>query len=189
MANLNLISVIIPTFNRADYIAEAVNSVFSQTYKSFELIIIDDGSTDHTRRLLQTIDGVFHYFWQDNRGIAAARNVGVDHATGNFLAFLDDDDIWLEDKLKIQMEIFNQSTETDVVYGQFQQFISPELNQEEKKRLRHLDGKVLPAPLPGSMLIRRDAFHQVGRFDESLNIGVEMDWYARLTEQKCKTTA
>ena len=185
MTNEERISVIIPTYNRGNYILEAVESVLSQTYRRLELIVVDDGSTDDTGRILSELEADLIYIRQENRGFAAARNVGVDNSSGSFLAFLDSDDIWLEDKLRMQMEVFEQSPETDVVYGRARQFISPELAEDEKAPLLHMDGKDLPSPIACSMLIPRQAFERVGPFDESLCIGVEMDWYARLSDQKC----
>ncbi|MCP4711182.1 MAG: glycosyltransferase family 2 protein, partial [Planctomycetes bacterium] len=146
MAKDKLISVIIPTFNRANYIEEAVNSVLSQTYDAIELIIIDDGSTDNTRQLLSEYGDELRYYRQDNQGIAAARNRGVTHATGDYLAFLDSDDIWMKDKLQRQMAVLEQIPQISVVYGHAEQFISPELDEETKRRFTHLDGKRLPSP-------------------------------------------
>jgi glycosyltransferase involved in cell wall biosynthesis len=185
MTNEERISVIVPTYNRGNYILEAVESVLSQTYRLVELIVVDDGSTDDTGRILSELEADLIYIRQENRGFAAARNVGVDNSSGSFLAFLDSDDIWLEDKLRMQMEVFEHSPETDVVYGRARQFISPELAEDEKAPLLHMDGKDLPSPLACSMLIRRRAFERVGPFDESLCIGVEMEWYARLSDRKC----
>jgi len=177
-----LISVIIPTFNSVSYISEAVNSVLSQTYSPVELIVINDGSTDSTREILASIQAPFQYIYQANGGTGAARNAGVEASSGDFLAFLDSDDIWLSDKLQRQMEVFEQNPETDVVYGQAMQFCSPELNDQERARLEHVTGRAQPAPIAPAMLIRRRAFEQVGAFDVSLRIGVEMEWYGRLCD-------
>ncbi|MFM7737320.1 MAG: glycosyltransferase, partial [Alphaproteobacteria bacterium] len=98
------------------------------------------------------------------------------------VAFLDDDDLWEPDKLSLQAKFLAAHPATDVVYGHMRQFASPELTDEVRARFRHLDGQVLPSPLPTSMLIRRAAFERVGPFDEALQIGTDMDWYARLRD-------
>ncbi len=183
-----LISVIIPTFNRASYIVEAVESVLTQSYAPVELIVVDDGSTDDTRQILMGLSEKFHYLRRENSGVAAARNAGIAIATGSFLAFLDSDDLWLNDKLQQQVALFLRTPATDLVYGHAEQFVSAELNNRERARFRHMDGMVIPSPIAASLLIRRATFDRVGPFDESLSIGVDMDWYARMSEQPFKVT-
>jgi glycosyltransferase involved in cell wall biosynthesis len=101
-----LISVIIPTFNRSGVLLRAIHSVLNQSYKHFELIVVDDGSTDETERLLKPFieNQSIQYVRQDNKGVSSARNRGVSHASGEWLAFLDSDDEWLEDKLLHQIK-------------------------------------------------------------------------------------
>lgn len=183
----SLISVIIPSHNRAGYVVEAIQSVLAQTWPRRELIVVDDGSTDNTAEVLASHVGRLTYIRQENRGIGAARNAGVARSSGEFIAFLDDDDVWLPNKLELQMHVFHERPETAAVYGHAEQFISPELDVESAARLRHIAGKVQPAPIAGSLLIRRQAFDQVGPFDEGLRIGIEMDWYARLCDLGLKT--
>lgn len=178
-----MVSVIIPTYNRAAYLGEAITSVLDQDWNALELIVIDDGSSDATPDILRGLPEGVRWLRQDNRGIGAARNVGIGLATGEFLAFLDSDDRWCPDKLSRQLGVFEQAPETDAVYGQAEQFISPELTGTERARLQHLDKRVVPAPIASSLLIRRSAFNLVGPFDESFQIGVDMDWYARLCER------
>lgn len=182
-----LISVIVPTYNRADYIAEAVESALAQTYAPLELIVVDDGSTDNTPVVLATYVDRLAYIRQENRGIGAARNAGVARSAGEFVAFLDDDDRWLPDKLRLQMEAFREAPDLDAVYGHAEQFISPELDARSAARLRRFPGKAQPAPIACALLIRREGFDRVGPFDEALRIGVDMDWYARLCESGLKT--
>lgn len=186
MAN-PLISVIIPTYNRADYIVEAVESALAQSYAPSELIVIDDGSTDATAAILAPYADRLTYVRQDNQGIGAARNHGVARSAGEFIAFLDSDDLWLPDKLRWQMDAFRQTPDLDAVYGHAEQFVSPELDAASAARLRHLAGKIQPAPIACALLIRREAFDRVGPFDPALRIGVDMDWYARLCERGVKT--
>lgn len=185
--SLPLISVVIPTRNRAHYLVEAIESVLAQSYGNREIIVVDDGSTDHTADIVAAFGDRVRFVRQENRGTGAARNAGITHAAGEFLAFLDDDDTWTEGKLARQMRVFQTAPETDAVYGHMEQFVSPELDDEQRARFRHLAGQVIPAPIAPAMLIRRASFDRVGLFDESLPIGLEMDWYARLCEAGLKT--
>lgn len=104
----DLVSVIIPTYNRENTIKESVESVLSQTYSNIEVIVVDDGSTDNTQKILQNIkDPRLQVVYQKNQGACAARNNGIRHAQGKFISFNDSDDIWLKDKLEYQMRIMN----------------------------------------------------------------------------------
>lgn len=104
--NKPTVSVIIPTYNRADCLTRSIDSVLSQDYKEYEIIVVDDGSTDNTRKILQPYmdKGLIRYMYQDNAGCAAARNTGINAAKGDWIAFLDSDDRWLPDKLAVQMQ-------------------------------------------------------------------------------------
>jgi glycosyltransferase involved in cell wall biosynthesis len=182
-----LISVIIPTWNREQYLREAIDSVLGQSYENREIIVVDDGSTDGTVDMVSRFGDRVLLLRQDNRGTGAARNAGIAQAAGTFLAFLDDDDVWADAKLLRQMQAFDDAPDTDAVYGHMEQFVSPEIDDDQRSRFRHLNGQVIPAPIAPAMLIRRASFDRVGPFDESLQIGVEIDWYARLCEAGLKT--
>lgn len=99
MTSKPLVSIIMPTYNRADSIVHAVNSVLKQTYPSIEVLVVDDGSTDHTRSVLENIEGI-RYILQEHGGQAKARNTGLQHASGKIIASLDSDDIWYPDFLE-----------------------------------------------------------------------------------------
>ena len=110
-----LVSVIIATYNREKLIMEAINSVLAQTYQNFEIIIVDDGSTDNTRDLIESInDPRIKYIYQENAGCAAARNTGIDNANGEYIAILDSDDLWLPKKLEKQIQFMNTHPEVGV---------------------------------------------------------------------------
>lgn len=111
------VSVIIPTFNRCHYLIEAVDSVLAQTYENIEVIVIDDGSTDGTNETLKDRYGEkIIYFWQENRGESVARNLGVSIAKGEYIAFVDSDDLWLPGKLSRQMSILRNDPEIAAVF-------------------------------------------------------------------------
>ena len=110
-------SVIIPTYNDGLYLAEALESVFAQTFQDYEVIVIDDGSTDATQRLLKPYMGRIHYVYQENQGAYLARNTGIRRAKGEFIAFLDADDIWVQEKLERQNQYLQAHPEIGMVHG------------------------------------------------------------------------
>ncbi|WP_017655069.1 glycosyltransferase family 2 protein [Fortiea contorta] len=180
-----LISVIIPVYNRDRYLAEAIESVLAQTYPAIELIVVDDGSSDRSAEVAQRYPLIYHY--QPNGGIGSARNAGIALATGEFLAFLDSDDIWVTDKLSKQMAAFETDPTLEVVFGYTQQFYSPELDETFRQSIRCPE-QPIAGYLSNMMLIRRSTFLQVGLFNPELKCGIDIEWYGRAAEQKLKMT-
>jgi len=176
-----LISVVIPCYNRDRYLAEAIESVLGQTYPAIELIVIDDGSSDRSGEIAQSYP--LKYRYQSNRGIGAARNAGIAIATGEFLAFLDSDDIWVKDKLATQMAVFIDNPDTEAVFGYAQNFYSPELDQNFRNRIR-CPQQPIAAYLPSSMLIKRSAFLRIGLFDEKSKMVADLGWYIAAMEHQ-----
>ncbi len=103
------VSVIITTYNRPHYVVEAVKSVLTQTYSNLEIIVVDDGSTEETAKALEVFGSKIRYFYQANQGVSAARNFGIEQTTGEYVAFLDDDDLWLAQKLERQMTVLEDN--------------------------------------------------------------------------------
>ncbi len=175
-----LISVIIPSYNAAAYVGEAIDSVLAQAYDNIELILVDDGSTDHTAEVARQYADSLRYIYQENGGIGAARNTGVRASSGNLLAFLDADDIWVANKLVLQLAAFARQPELDVVYGHARQFYSPEVSEEFKNQKGYAK-EVMPATLSTAMLIKRDSFLRVGYYQEGDWI-VDQQWYLESQE-------
>ena len=173
------ISVVIPAFNAARYIAEAIESAFAQSLQPAEIIVVDDGSTDGTGELVRQWSNV-SLVRQDNAGVAAALNHGIRLAQGELIAFLSADDVWLREKLQLQVAAASQPGQ--LVFGHMQHFISPELPAETAKSL-----VCPPDPMPafsaGTLLTRRDAFATVGTLREDFAVGEFMEWYGRATDQ------
>lgn len=118
-----LVSIVIPCYNRANIVRETIDSVLAQTYAKFEVILIDDGSTDNTREVITTYDDRrIRYFYKANGGLSAARNSGLDSARGEFIAFLDSDDVWQSWKLSAQVEIFRRHPEAGLVWSDMSAF-------------------------------------------------------------------
>jgi glycosyltransferase involved in cell wall biosynthesis len=104
-----IVSIVIPTYNRAWTLSQAIDSVLNQAYCNRELIVVDDGSTDHTKALLATYGEKIKIILQENRGVSAARNRGIEMASGEYIALLDSDDIWLPEKIESQIQFFKEN--------------------------------------------------------------------------------
>jgi glycosyltransferase involved in cell wall biosynthesis len=166
-----------PVFNGERYVAEAIESILVQEYRHIEIIAVNDGSTDGTEEAVRSYAGV-RYLYQPRQGISAARNRGIKNSYGEFVAFLDADDLWTKDKLKVQTALFRADPGLDMVFGHAEQFYSPELEESLKGTIHFATGS-LPGYLPGAMLVRREAFLRVGFFDAGLRVGEFIDWYMR----------
>ena len=171
------ISVIIPTFNRKKYLGEAIESILKQDYQPMEIIVIDDGSTDNTETLMKKYPDV-HYVYQENTGQAAARNRGIALAKGEYLAFLDSDDIWLAGKLHLQMNYMQNHPEVKMLFGHVQQFCTEEYKSLHSKEAT----KVLPGLFLGTLLMRKKDFMEIGYLQTQLHVGEFIEWFSRAKE-------
>ncbi len=185
MEDKPLVSVIIPVYNGERYLAEAIESVLAQTYRPVELIVVDDGSTDGSADAARSFASVT-YCLQHNQGIGAARNRGIDLSKGSFFSFLDQDDIWVNNKLLYQMIAFDESPELDMVFGYTLQFFSPDMDENLKAKLR-LAGEVMPGYVAGTLLTKRESFFRAGYFATNWRLGEFIDWYLKATELGLKS--
>jgi glycosyltransferase involved in cell wall biosynthesis len=172
--------VIIPVYNGEKYLRESIDSIFSQTYTSIEVIVVDDGSTDQSKAIAHSFPQI-RYLFQNNSGHASARNRGIRAANGDYISFLDADDVWLPEKLSLQISAFKALPELEIVTGHVRQFLSPEIefNFESKPSVSK---KPLPGYSPIAILVRRDLFENVGFFHENLQVGETISWFARAME-------
>ncbi len=184
-ATSSLVSVIIPVYNGARYLAEAIESVRAQTFRPLEIIVVDDGSEDDSAAVAQGFAEV-RCLPQPHEGAAAARNRGVAVARGEFLAFLDADDLWAPDKLQRQMALMKERTGLEAVFGGVEQFRDPGL--DEKARFKNMDVGMKGMHV-GAMLIRRVAFNRVGPFRTRFSTGEFIDWWARAMEKDLQSAA
>lgn len=183
--HLPRVSVIIPTYNRSRMLKEAIDSVLGQDYPHFDLVVVDDGSTDATAELLKTYGQDLVVIRQPNRGVSAARNAGIAAASGRYIAFLDSDDLWLPQKLSRQVRFFNQCPDalvcqTEEIWMRNGRRVNPGL------RHRKLSGMIFEPSLhlclvsPSAVMIRRSLFRAVGLFDESLPACEDYDLWLRV---------
>jgi len=189
-----LVSAVIPVYNGERYLREAIESALSQDYPKLEVVVIDDGSSDGSAGITQSYAGLAHaslarhplrYHHQDNAGLSAAQNAGVQHARGEFIAFLDCDDVWTPGKISLQMETFSTQPELDMVFGHVEQFVSPELLQDTQGETPgevQNDAAIMPGYSTGTLLARRDVFQRAGLFSSEFRLGEFLDWYARATD-------
>ena len=171
-----LVTSIIPAFNREKYIAEAIESVLNQTYRNIEIIVIDDGSTDNTPRILSSYNGKIKYFLQPNSGASAARNSGISKASGDFISFLDSDDLWEKNKISLQMECFENNPGIDICLCNTKIF--------SEKKITDFDQKyIIATPYHlCSILIKKDVLKRVGYFKTNLKSGEDTDFFLRIKE-------
>jgi len=190
-----MISIIIPTYNRAQYLKEALDSVLSQDYfsnahgpDSYELIVIDDGSTDDTRRVVDSYESEIKYTFKPHRGVSSARNLGLKLSKGDFIAFLDSDDIWKKEKIRLQMKYMKAHPEAVVCCTQETWIRNGVFVNPRKKHRKHsgwIFDKVLPLCLLSlsSALFRRSLFDEIGVFDEDLPACEDYDLGIRLAHK------
>lgn len=177
------VSVIIPVYNGAAFLAEAVQSVLRQTHQPREIIVVDDGSTDDSAWVVARFGDRVCYVYQPNSGPPAARNHGLSMAQGDVICFLDADDLWLEDTLATQLGYLSNHPDVDIVVGQTQRFWQtdavghPEIGHFKSRPLLSF----------GSAAIRRRVFARVGLCDETLLYTDDVDWFFRARERRIST--
>jgi GT2 family glycosyltransferase len=178
-AQLPLISVIIPVYNGAPFLAQAVETILRQNYPAIEIIVIDDGSSDGIEAAVKNLPADVRFFRQDNGGAASARNRGIKDASGELLAFLDVDDLWPENKIAIMVEALLANSALDVVQGYAQVMTrNPESGVYEYSGNPE---ESYPFYI-GAALYRRRAFETIGLFDPHLRFSEDSDWFARARE-------
>jgi glycosyltransferase involved in cell wall biosynthesis len=185
------ISVIIPTYNRADLVGETIESVLRQTFDDFEIIIVDDGSTDATKEVVRRFDGSIKYLYQENHGRCYARNKGFEASSGDYVCFLDSDDVLNPRMIERQVSLLESKSDLGFVYSDYQ-FINrageilpkPEIYSAHPLRR----GKIFQflicldfIPSPSAVLARRGCINATGLFDPSLNNAEDWDWLLRMT--------
>lgn len=189
MSENTTVSVIIPTFNRSGFLRMAIQSVARQTYQDWECIIVDDGSTDNTREIVDGLarqDGRMKYFFKENGGQGSARNLGLEKARGEFIAFLDSDDEWLPEKLERQITLLLKNPKFDFCYTA-DIILDEKTGRRAVKRWNHVGDLSfvklagIAVSVPSSHLYKKEVFQQVGLFDtDRCLIGLEdNDWSLR----------
>lgn len=186
------VSVIIPTYNRASKLMKSIESVLNQTYSNIELVVVDDGSTDNTQELVESInDERINYIkLPHNRGASGARNAGVEYSKGKIIAFEDSDDLWKKEKLEKQMSYWKEHPEFSMIYCQYNMHVSGEVcNVPDKDWYGEFEGDIFPWLLlrntvgAPTMLMYKESFLKVGGFDTTLRSLEDWDFAVRFAEK------
>jgi glycosyltransferase involved in cell wall biosynthesis len=186
-----LISVVIPTYNSASFLPQSVESVLQQTYDNFEVIIVDDGSTDDTETVLLPYKEKIRYIKKANSGPSGARNLGIAEARGEFIAFQDADDIWVPEKLQLQMDYLTNHPKIAVLHTDLTQFNHQgEVSFSLKERYGSIPSGYIfeellvnHAVTLSTIIVRRSCIDEVGAFDESLIGAEDYNFYLRLARK------
>ena len=185
------ISVIIPTYNRAKFLPKTLNSIINQSYQIDEIIVVDDGSSDNTKEVVQNFISEYpfiKYFYQENSGVSSARNKGIKVALNEWIAFCDSDDIWLEDKIKFQVEFLQKNphilfTHTNEIWLRNDKII------KQKSKYKKVSGDCFVQNLPNTLigastvLLHKSIFEDIGYFDENLIACEDYDMWLRIARK------
>lgn len=189
--NTPLVSVIITTYNREKYLDEAISSVINQTFKNFEILVIDDGSKQNYAENICNKYKDCYYFFKNNGGVSSARNYGIRKSKGTYIAFLDDDDYWKPNKLEKQVKLLSKYTDVDCIHSSLEVIdeAGKRLNKNlgaTKQKAHKRSGFVFWNALgvwlvkASTPLIRKKVFTKGLLFDESLEVGEDTDFYQRM---------
>lgn len=185
-----LVSIILPVYNGARFLRQALESATAQTYPNFEIVVMDDGSTDESaviaqsmieQSMIQQSFSKVRYFYQTNQGIAAARNRAITLAAGELLAFLDHDDVWAPNKLEVQVKYLEAHPDISLVLANERLFFthgysSPVWLNHKLMQSDHL------GLVPGTWLLRKSVFEQVGWLDSHFRVSDDVDWFLRFLD-------
>ena len=184
MVQTEIISVVIPAYNSAGYIGEAIESVLQQSVPPQEIIVVDDGSTDETETIVKNFEDRICYVYQKRSGVAAARNKGLELSSGDFVTFIDADDVWKKNKLEIQLKLFQQNPELEMVLGFLQRVTTR--NEDDSLHVFEGDEDGIYVLQLGCTLIKKRVFENVGNFDEEMKLSEDFDWFLRTRESGIK---
>jgi len=188
------VSIVIPTYNRAKLLKRAIHSVLNQTYQDYEIIIVDDGSTDNTEEVVRSFNDnkVIYIKHERNKGAPAARNTGIRAARGEYVAFQDSDDEWLPEKLEKQIKAFKTaSTEIGIVYTGFWRIEGDKRTFFPSPNITPKEGAIHDALLKGnfvgtpSTLVKKECFEKAGMFDEKLPMLEDWELWIRISKCYC----
>ncbi len=183
-----MISIIIPCYNSAHMVSDSINSVLESTYKDYEIILVNDGSNDNLKEVIfpYFYDNRILYIEQKNKGLSGARNTGIKNATGQYLVFLDADDIITPKKLEVQQKFLDDNPSIDLVYSNSEWFIENDLDNTREVRFPVYTGDVIEHLIFGnflhvnSVMVRKEAVVKAGLFDETLRELEDWDLWLRM---------
>ena len=182
------VSIIIPTYNQSQYLEEAMESVLNQTYQNIEIIIVDDGSTDNTSEVVKSFDNKIIYIPQKNKGASSARNAGIKKAQGQYVAFLDSDDMWIKNKLEKQIKFIQNNPEIGLLGTGCYQMV--DINKMIYKKIFPAKNETLQKDLikynpfiQSSVIIKKDVFNHIDLYDEKFKESEDYDLWLRIAQK------
>lgn len=174
------VSVVIPVFNAARYLEATLESVLDQSYLPLEIVIIDDGSWDNSRTIVQQVAPQARYYYFEHTAPPTPYNKGISLTNGDLIAFLDHDDLWLPDKLAWQVAAFRADPALAISFGMVEQFYSPDVFASPPPPER------MVGHIPSAMMVSRPVFQQIGLFNPQWQVGYFLEWVLKATEQGLK---
>lgn len=180
MADRPLVTAIIPVYNGELHVRTALESVFAQDYHPYEVIVVDDGSTDKSAEIVSEFKDV-KLIRQSNQGVAVARNVALENAQGEFIAFLDQDDMWTPNKMSVQVQYFLDHPEIQYTLTHQQFFLEPGTTMPAWFR-EELYANPHPGHVPGTLMVRREVFDKIGNFETRYSHASDSDWLFRASK-------
>ena len=190
MADGPKITAVIPSYNSAGFLPEAVESVLSQSYADVELIVVDDGSVDDTSEVIGRYGDAVKYIYKENGGVSRARNTGIEAASGEFIAFLDADDAWLPQKLELQMKVIESRSDSLAAHTDFNigdselNVVGVTISDRGDDILEDLFLKGNVIGTPSSVLVAKEVIEKTGGFDPDLSLCADWDMWIRIA---CET--
>ena len=178
------LSVVIPAYNTARFIAEALGSVLAEIDRDTEVIVVDDGSTDDTAAIAESFGPPVRVLHATHQGIGATVNRAMSEARGALIATIDADDRWLPGKTALQLAALDADPSLDAVFGHVRQFLSPEMTGPARFAF---SGEPMPGLIRGTMIVRREAWDRVGPIETGLAAGEFIGWYARAVDAGLRT--
>lgn len=175
--NNQLVSVIVPVYNGERFLRESIESILNQQYKEIEIIIIDDGSTDRSAEIAKSYENV-HYINQSNQGPSVARNMGIQTSKGNFISFLDCDDVWYSEKLKVQMKYLIDHPDIGFVFAHRKMIVEKCITKPPWYK-EHLFDNASPVLCASALLARKNVFIKVGGYNPDYRFGENAEWLTR----------
>ena len=179
MINNPLISILIPTYNNGKYISQAIESVYAQNYDNMEIIVVDDGSADNTKEIVEQYKDI-KYFYTEHKGIPFVRNLALEKSKGEYIAFLDSDDYWLSEKLNIQIQYFKEHPDCEIVFTKYKNFFEEEKIKIDKRAIREKELEAVEYKILPTALIKKTLFEKYGVFDENFQTGEDTELIYRM---------
>jgi len=183
-----LISIVMPVFNGESFLAEAIESVLAQSYQNFELIVVDDGSTDLSAHIVQSFRAQstkIQLLKQVNQGVTAARNRGILAGTGSYVAFLDQDDVWMPTALHYHLEANDEDPNLGYTLSHLECFLAENCQLPAWFGIQSV-GVPQVGYMPGTLMAKRVVFDELGLFEQQYTVSSDADWFARAHDSKVK---